>query len=269
MLKFLSLSSGSSGNCYFLTDGTSGLLVDAGVSLRRVRRELGVYGLDFSSFQAVLVTHDHLDHIRHLGTYCKRLAKPVYATPILQEALLRHSFTRDHISACRRDFSEGPNPILDGVEVQYFVVPHDATQTVGFSIDWSGSRFVLMTDIGRMTEEALAYARTADTVVIESNYDMGLLIGGDYPHELKMRICRGNGHLGNEACAEAILDFWHPSLRNIFLCHLSDNNNTPALAFKSADAALSSLFAEDGRCAREITGLFTLPRGRASRLFDL
>ena len=269
MLKFLSLSSGSSGNCYFLGDGASGLLIDAGISLRRVRRELGVYGLGFASFAAILMTHDHLDHIRHLGAYCKRLEKPVYATRVLHEALLRHTFTRDHITACRRDFSDGATPVLDGVAVRYFIVPHDATQTVGFAIDWKGHRFVLMTDAGRVTEEALEYARTADTVVIESNYDMGMLIGGGYPHELKMRICRGCGHLSNEECAEAILDFWHPGLRNIFLCHLSDNNNTPELAFASAAAALCSIRTEDGRSARDITGLHPLPRGRASQLFDL
>ncbi|MGI5847083.1 MAG: MBL fold metallo-hydrolase [Candidatus Cryptobacteroides sp.] len=269
MLKFLSLSSGSSGNCYFLTDGVSGLLIDAGVSPRRVRKELGAYGLGFNDFQAILVTHDHLDHIRYLGAFCKRFQKPVYATPLLHEAMLRHTFTRDFITPCRRVFSEGANHLSDGIELRYFVVPHDATQTVGFAIDWKGHRFVLMTDVGCMTQEAFSYAAAADTVVIESNYDMGMLISGNYPQELKMRICRGRGHLGNEECAEAILKFWHPGLRNIFLCHLSDNNNTPSLAFESAAAALSALSSEDGRSAREITALHTLPRGRASLFFEL
>lgn len=283
MLKFLSLSSGSSGNCYFLSNGSRGLLIDAGVSLRRLKRGLGEYGFGeygfgLDAFQAVLVTHDHLDHIRHLGSYCKRLRVPVFTTRTLQEALLRHTFTRDCMASCRHDLDEaGETRIFrelgcdggDGPSVHCFVVPHDATQTVGYAIHWEGRRFVLMTDMGRMTEEALEYGRSADTVVIESNYDMGMLIGGPYTHELKMRICQGNGHLSNEECARAIREFWHPGLRNLFLCHLSDNNNTPALACESAAAALRSIRTEDGGTAEERTRFEPLPRGRASRLFDL
>ena len=98
MLKFFSLSSGSCGNCYFLSDGRSGLLIDAGVSQRRLKKTLMEHGLGVDSFQAVLVTHDHLDHIRQLGSYCKHLKKPVYATAVLHEALSHHTFTRDYIS---------------------------------------------------------------------------------------------------------------------------------------------------------------------------
>ncbi len=290
MLNFLSLSSGSCGNCYFLSDGRAGLLIDAGVSVRRLKKNLAEHGLGIDSFHAVLVTHDHLDHIRHLGSYCRHLGKPVYATSVLHEALARHSFTRDRIADFRRILPEGGPfriPLLSSVSesglplVSHFIVPHDATQTVGYFIEWDGVCFFLMTDAGRVTDEAIEYARKADAVVFESNYDSGMLIGGPYTHELKMRICQGNGHLSNDECASAIRRFWHPGLKNLFLCHLSENNNTPALAFKSAAEALRSIKAggsikADGSIkaggsitAKDITNLQTLPRTRASAMFTL
>ena len=262
MMKFFSLSSGSCGNCYFLTDGEQGLVIDAGVSLRRLKRTLQERGFSLDSFQVILVTHDHLDHIRHLGSWCKHLSKPVYATPVLHEALAWHTFTCDWINPCRRCLGE-EETVLPGVRVRHFVVPHDATQTVGFYIVWNGFRFFLMTDAGRVTDEALRYASEADVVVFESNYDTGMLIGGSYPHELKMRICRGSGHLSNDECADAIRKFWHPGLKHIFLCHLSENNNTPELAYAAASEALRSVGGTG------ITALHTLPRDRASMVFNL
>ena len=274
MLRFMSFSSGSNGNCYFLHDGTSGIIIDAGVSLRRLKKYLTERGFSFDSFQAILVTHDHLDHIRHLGSWCKRLGKPVYATAVLHEALSRHTFTRDWIAPCRRILNEGETVVdlgtgQDGPSVRYFVVPHDATQTVGYFIEWNDVGFFLMTDAGRVTTEALEYASGADAVVFESNYDMGMLIGGPYPHELKMRICKGNGHLSNDECAEAVRRFWHPGLKNIFLCHLSENNNTPALAFEATAEALRSIPAGDGLSAKDITNLQTLPRTTPSQIYSL
>ena len=261
----------------FRSDGKAGIVIDAGVSLRRLKKNLTERGFSLDSFQAILVTHDHLDHIRHLGAWCKHLCKPVYATEILHEALATHTFTRDWIGPCRRTLSEGTEilhllpelPEQDCPCVRHFVVPHDATQTVGYFIEWQGVKFFLMTDAGRVTKEALEYASMADTLVFESNYDPGMLIGGPYTHELKMRICKGNGHLSNEECADAIRRVWHPGLKNIFLCHLSENNNTPDLAFAATAEMLDSIDAGNGQSAMQITNLRTLPRARASQVYFL
>ena len=274
MLRFFSFTSGSCGNCYYLTDGRGGLLVDAGVSLRRMKRVMGERGFTPFAFEAVLVTHDHLDHIRHLGSYCKHLGRPVYSTPVILDALSRHSFTMEYIGPYRRALVPGEPvriPLSGGATplVRPFIVPHDATQTVGYEIQWDGVRFVLMTDIGAMTPEALSYARTADAVVIESNYDLPMLLGGSYPQELKARIRSGNGHLSNAQCAQAVQDFWHPGLKHLFLCHLSENNNMPRLAFTSTEEALCSIALPQGGTARDVTSLQTLPRGIPSRVFTL
>lgn len=286
-VRFFSLSSGSCGNCYFLSleeegQHTAGIVIDAGVSLRRMKKELAAKGYGLDSFSAILVTHDHLDHIRHLGSYCKHMQKPVFATPVLHRALAQHTFTQEWIGGCRRELSDsGWNVIVpDKIFAKYFIVPHDATQTVGYAL-WIGDhKFVIMTDIGEMTAEALAFARNADTVVIESNYDMGMLLTGPYAYELKMRICKGCGHLCNDKCAEAIKLFCNPGLKHIHLCHLSENNNTPELAYAASASALESLDYQQSYdrsgvfvrtqngCTHTVT-LSTLPRQTASTLFTL
>ena len=268
MIRFLSFTSGSCGNCALLLSGAPGaergILVDAGVSLRRMRKVLQEHHLDYDCLDAVLVTHDHLDHIRHLGAYCKKLCLPVYAPAQLHAALTQHTFTRDWIGPCRRELRTGEwMPLTPAMEVRAFEVPHDATQTLGYALRIGAHRFVLMTDLGQLTDEALSLAREADTVVIESNYDVDMLLGGSYPHVLKMRICQGAGHLSNDACAEAVGRFWHPGLKNLFLCHLSENNNTPQKALAATSAQLRALGAET------TTVLRLLPRYVATPLFNL
>ena len=269
-IRFKSFSSGSCGNCYYLgavEDGVTkaGVLIDAGVSLRRVRKELAVDKMTTDDFQSILITHDHFDHVRALGSYCKYLRKPVYSTDVLHKAMSSNLFTREYIAANRRVLQEGWNDVIPGqVRARYFVVPHDATQTVGYNIDFINYnfKFVIITDAGRITPEALEYAADANAVVIESNYDGHMLEHGPYPQVLKDRIRGGNGHLSNADCAQAISRFVHPGLRNVFLCHLSENNNTPEAAHKSARNALDSAGRQDVR-------LVTLPRQLPSRLFTL
>lgn len=264
MIKFMSLSSGSCGNCYYLGNEKEGIIIDAGVSLRRLKKVFQEYNLSLDSVMGVLVTHDHLDHIRHLGSFCKRLSKPVYTAETIHNALARHTFTAPTIGPCRRVLAEGEWNKIGAINVRYFVVPHDATQTVGYAIEIEGHKFVIMTDIGRMTDEAVEYARAADTVVVESNYDIDMLMSGPYTYELKMRIVQGCGHLSNDECASAIRRFWHQDLRNLFLCHLSENNNTHDLAYKSAACALEQLGVKKGTVA-----LRCLPRQYPSQVFVL
>ena len=271
MIRFLSFTSGSCGNCSYLgyepEDGGRpyGILIDAGISLRRMNAIFRSHNLSFESIDAVLITHDHGDHIRNLGSYCKKLSLPVWATTDLHDALSHHYLTRDYIAPCRRDFVPGEeNEVAPGISVRYFVVPHDATETVGFRIEMpDGHRFVLMTDLGHVTPEAMAFAREAETLVIESNYDVDMLFGGDYPYVLKMRIAQ-TAHLSNDACAEAVRKAWHPGLRNLFLCHLSGNNNTPSLALAATRAALEGIGVDPASVRLRV-----LPRAEATPLLNL
>ncbi|MCD8313710.1 MAG: MBL fold metallo-hydrolase [Bacteroidales bacterium] len=265
MIRFMSLSSGSCGNCYFIGTEDAGILIDAGVSLRRLKKGLEEAGLSMNSFSSILVTHDHADHIRHLGSYCKKLLRPVYTTDVLRRALSTHTFTRDYFPDFAKTLETGQWNEIDGFRVRYFVVPHDATQTVGYAIIIGSYKIVIMTDVGRVTDEAIAFARQADTVIVESNYDIDMLMGGSYPADLKVRISDGTGHLSNDDCAGAILRFLHPELRHIFLCHLSENNNTPKLAYDCSAAVLEQACADWPRTP----ALSCLPRTYPSKLFIL
>ena len=265
MMRFVSFSSGSCGNCSLLLGPHSGLMIDAGVGIRHIKKELENLHLDYSAISAILVTHDHGDHIRSLGSFCKRLSVPVWTSATLHQALLWHPYTRDWIGPCRQDLLQGVwNPVTEDFDVQYFVVPHDATECLGFAIRCGEELFVLMTDMGHVTPEALSWASQASTVVIESNYDLDMLLGGSYPEVLKKRISHGIGHLSNDACAEAIPQFLHNGLRNLFLCHLSGNNNTPELAYDSARAALVAAGVEQGAISLRV-----LKRGISSPLLVL
>lgn len=294
-MRFISFTSGSCGNCYWLgpdADGASGsaagvdgvcgaraasgagvsgvcgagagILIDAGASMRRVKKVMLDNGLSLDDISAILVTHDHLDHIHFLGTFCKYRRPKVCTTAKLHGALARHTFTRDHIGACRHVLQEGEWNEVNGYKIRFFEVPHDATQTVGYAVVCpDGHLFVLMTDLEHVPAEAMALAKEADTVVIESNYDYDMLVNGPYPPELKQRILK-QGHLCNDDTAAAIREFWHPGLKNLFLCHLSGNNNTPRLAYDCASAALGSIGVEKGT-----VHLRTLERGKASPLINL
>ena len=264
-IKFKSFSSGSCGNCYFIgifhENGKCecGVLVDAGISPRRLKKEMAADGLDYSSFDGILVTHDHFDHIRSLGSYCKHIRKPVWVTEKLGNAMESHHITGEYFHECRHTLNEGWNEIVPGrISARYFAVPHDAAQTLGYAIVLDGYRFVIMTDMGEVPKEAMDLAKQADTVVIESNYDPEMLRNGPYPKELQDRIRSSHGHLSNCQCAAAIAEFAHEGLRNVFLCHLSEHNNTPALAHDCSRPVLEAS-----------VRLVPLPRQSASPLFLL
>lgn len=234
MARFLSLSSGSNGNCYYIGDESSGMLVDAGIGIRTLKQRLENAGIGLDAIRMLLVTHDHTDHIRGIGSIAKRLSVPVYTTSVLHNALIRRSEMQEALSGCRRILRPGLEMNVGAYSFTAFEVPHDATQTLGYKIRAAGVTIVFMTDLGRVPEHAIGHCLDADYVVIESNYDMDMLIHGAYPPELKARVMSDRGHLSNDMCAEAIRKFLHPGLKGIFLCHLSQDNNTPEIALKEA-----------------------------------
>jgi len=143
------------------------------------------------------------------------------------------------------------------------VVPHDATETVGYYIDFFGETFTFLTDLGAPTEDAVKYAKIANNLIVESNYDVDMLLTGTYTKELKMRIMQDHGHLSNEQTASLIRRAYHKELKNIYLCHLSQNNNTPDLAYGYAEDALHTL----GLKVKSDVMLHCLPRCQPSSKF--
>ena len=240
-LIFRCFASGSSGNCYYLGPRTRGVLIDAGISARSIQKYLREMDLDFQNIMGVLVTHDHADHIRAVGTLGERVKLPIYSTAEIHEGIDRNYGVREKLRTSRRFFNKGEEWELFGMKINTFGIEHDSTDCLGYCIDYMGQRFVLMTDCGSANAEMESYIRTANHLVIEANHDEHMLLNGPYPTYLKERILSPQGHQSNDVCGELIERNWHPDLRNVWLCHLSLENNDPQVAFNTVASYLAEI----------------------------
>ena len=240
-LIFRSFASGSSGNCYYLGTREQGVLIDAGISARQIQKCLREMGMDFQNIRGVLITHDHADHIRAVGTLGERVKLPIYTTAEIHEGIDRNYGVREKLRTSRRYFIKGQEWDLFGMKINTFGIEHDSTDCLGYCIDYMDQRFVLMTDCGSVNEEMEAYIRTANHLVIEANHDEHMLLNGPYPTYLKERILSPQGHQSNDTCGELLERNWHPDLRNVWLCHLSLENNDPELAFNTVASYLAEI----------------------------
>ncbi|MFA5713514.1 MAG: MBL fold metallo-hydrolase [Bacteroidales bacterium] len=261
-MRFISLSSGSSGNSYFLGDDTLSLLIDAGIGIRTIKKGLSNYDISTEEIEFILITHDHSDHIKHVKSLSRRLQKPVISTGAILKAIDSAPPHKNEKSWFWREIEKEVGYTIKGVDIIAFEVPHDGVDNLGFFIDFRGEKFTFITDLGEVTEKVLYYASRSNHLILESNYDCKMLEESSYPSVLKERIRGRKGHLSNSEAAAAIKKIYHPGVKNIFLCHLSENCNTPTLAFTAAAEALKEV--EGG----EKINLFPLPR-RGHQSFNI
>ncbi|NDV94629.1 MBL fold metallo-hydrolase [Dysgonomonas sp. 521] len=260
--KFFSLGSGSSGNCYYLGTNEYGILIDAGVGIRAIQKALREYGVSFDKIIAVLVTHDHADHIKTVGCLGDKYNIPVYATETVHSGILRNRAVRASLTQSRRVIEKEQPFSIREFQITAFEVPHDSIDNVGYHIQFDGQTFVLVTDAGCITDKIREYASKANHLVIEANYDEYMLQAGKYPYYLKQRIGNGMGHLSNRLSAEFIASIYNENMQNIWLCHLSQDNNHPEIAFKAVEQALSA----NGIAAGKDVKVETLSRFKVSGL---
>ena len=241
MLKFISFGSGSSGNCYYLGTDTDGLMIDMGVGIRTLKKHMKDYGVQIGSVHHLLVTHDHADHIKSVGSFCHDYHIPVYATSRVHHGI-EHNYcvTRKVAPEMKKALESGEQVTLGDFVVRPFPIPHDATENVGYEIEVEGVVFVIMTDIGMITDDIRKIITKANYLVIEANHDVQMLNDGPYPEYLKKRILSGSGHLSNTECGEALAENMSEGLRHVWLCHLSEENNHPELARKTVESILRS-----------------------------
>lgn len=239
MLKFISIGSGSSGNCYYLQTAGDALLIDAGVGIRTLKKHLHNNGIRLESVNHILITHDHADHVKSVGVISSEYKIPVYAISEVHDGIGRNycvprKIPADNVRVIRKDERIRLGDFL----VTPFAVPHDSSGNVGYRIQVDDITFCLMTDVGHVTEDMQQYIAEANYLVIEANYDVEMLKNGPYPQHLKVRIDGPTGHLSNIACGEAIANYATTQLRHVWLCHLSEENNHPVLALKTVEQTL-------------------------------
>lgn len=239
-IKFLSLASGSSGNCYYLGTDTYGILIDAGIGIRSIKKILKEYGLVFEQIQAVFVTHDHADHIKAVGTLGEKYGIPIYATPETHKGINKSYCMTEKLSTSVRYIHKEEPIQLKDFKITAFEVPHDGTDNVGYCIEINEHTFSFLTDMGCITPTAAQYICKSNHLIIEANYDEEMLKMGPYPQYLKERITGNFGHMCNKDTAEFIAENFNDNLKHIWLCHLSKDNNHPELAYKTVEFILRS-----------------------------
>jgi len=261
---FLSLASGSSGNCYYIGTSSYGILVDAGIGVRQIKKILKEYGIGLEKILAVLVTHDHADHIKSVGCLGETLNIPVYTTEQIHAGIHRSRYVEEVLVHCRRVIEKDTPFLIRDFKITAFEVPHDGSDNVGYSIEYKDRTFVIVTDAGHITDTACRYVCKANYLVIEANYDEEMLRTGTYPSFLKERVSSPTGHLSNRYTAEFLAKHYTPALENIWLCHLSRDNNHPELAYKTVEFRM---FQEGIRVGKDVA-LVALKRISPSEMYE-
>jgi phosphoribosyl 1,2-cyclic phosphodiesterase len=238
------LGSGSAGNCAYVETPRARVLIDAGFSLRQIRKRLALIGRTPENLTGILVTHEHSDHVQGLAQLSEKLRIPVYCNRPTQEAIEYQIKAR---LVCRL-FSTGATFELEDLLVETFSIPHDAQDPVGFLLKSDVGNIGFLTDLGHATRLALERIRKANVLVLESNHDVKLL--QDCPHRpwsLKQRILSRHGHLCNEAAADVAEQIMSSELQHLFLAHLSRECNRPQLAFQVMQRRLEKIGAHHVR----------------------
>lgn len=263
-IRFISLASGSSGNCYYLGTETYGVLIDAGIGIRTIKKTLRDINVAMETIRAVFITHDHADHIKAVGYLGEKLHIPVYTTARIHEGINKSYCVTEKLHSCVCCLEKEKPMELEDFRITSFEVPHDGTDNVGYCFEIDGKTFSFLTDLGEITSTAARYICKANYLIIEANYDEEMLRMGRYPQYLKERISSPTGHMCNADTADFLAENISEHLRYIWLCHLSKDNNHPELAYKTVEWKLKS----KGIIVGKDVQLLALKRSTPSELYE-
>ncbi|SFK10330.1 Phosphoribosyl 1,2-cyclic phosphodiesterase [Halobacillus dabanensis] len=235
-LRFSVLASGSTGNAFYIESGEERILVDAGLSGKKMEGLLDQVGIDPQTLSRILVTHEHSDHIKGLGIMARRYQLPIYANEKTWNAM------EDKIGKISLDqkfhFSMEETMTFGGLDVESFAVSHDAADPMFYTFHQDGRKVALVTDLGYVSERIKKTVEGADAYIFESNHDVSMLRMGRYPWNVKRRILGDSGHVSNEDCALALTDLITDQTKRVYLAHLSLDNNMKDLAHMSVKNVL-------------------------------
>lgn len=240
-MELCSIASGSSGNCIYVGTEDTHLLVDAGISKKRIEEGLAGIDIDPEKLSGILITHEHSDHISGLGVLVRKYHIPIYATPETVHGIFHGS----HVGRIEPELFHYVEPeeafMIGDVEVKPFSVPHDAANPVGYTFQSEGRKVGVATDIGMFTESIVRNLTGVHALLLEANHDIHMLEAGTYPYYLKRRILGDRGHLSNENSGILLSKIWSRELKHVFLGHLSEENNFPDLAYESVRLELKKV----------------------------
>ena len=235
MFKFCNLYSGSSGNCSFVETDETKLLIDCGVSSKKLEEALNSVGTSVKDIDGILISHEHTDHIKGLAAICKKYNIPIYANS--------PTFTNIKINIpeeIKNKFTTNEKFEIGDIKIFPFSIPHDAADPCGFNLFYNNKKLTIATDIGHIDNKLLHNLDESNFLLLEANYEPNMLKCSRYPYMLKKRILGPNGHLSNDDAAMAITELSKQGIRNIMLGHLSEQNNFPELAYQTVVNSLIS-----------------------------
>ena len=238
MLNFCSLYSGSSGNSLFVQTENTRLLIDVGVSSKKVEEALHSINVEPSSINAVLITHEHSDHVQGLGTFSKKYNIPIYANQETIDNMPTQIGKIDEKNINK--FKVSDKFYIGDIDIKSFSIPHDAANPCGFNIFKDNKKISIATDIGHMDNRIINSLEESHFILLESNYDPEILKYSSYPYNLKSRIAGPNGHLSNAMAGKTLSYLLKSGLKSAMLVHLSKENNFPELAYKTVVEELIS-----------------------------
>ena len=228
------LASGSKGNAIYISDGFTAILIDAGLSATEIKRRLKSRGLNPKDLNAILVTHEHSDHIQAVGVLSRQLKLPIYLNRSIEKKVSSGNSLHD-----MRTFNSGSTFQINNLAVHPFAVSHDAADPVGFTIGQNGSRIGVATDLGTVTPHVKENLKHCHLLILEANHDPDMLINGPYPWHLKRRIRSRSGHLSNGQSKRLLMELQHKGLEHVILAHLSQTNNAPQKVLAEVSEALT------------------------------
>lgn len=261
-MEIHTLASGSSGNCLLASAGGAHVLIDAGISCRRVTTALAALGVRPEELAGVLITHEHTDHVSGLATLTKKYALPVYTSPGTARRLCYRIAALEDLV---RPVAPGDSLNIGPFGVETFPTSHDAAQPMGFALTHGGRKAAVVTDLGYVTDEVRSGVQGAHLLVCEANHDVDWLESGSYPYYLKARILGNKGHLSNEAGAALACWCVEAGAATVLLAHLSAENNTPARALQVAQ----DMFRRAGIDPERDVVLSAAPRGELSPAYSV
>lgn len=235
-VKFCSIASGSSGNCIYVATDHTRILIDAGISGKKIEAGLAALSESGEKIDALFITHEHMDHIKGAGIFSRRFDIPIYATMGTWQAM--ESQLGHIIPQNKRFVYEEEACVINDICVKPFQIPHDAAEPVGYRIETEKTAVAIATDIGHVTETVKENISGCKLILLEANHDEEMVKKGSYPWHLKQRILGAKGHLSNHTAGALLSEVMSGKTEHVFLGHLSDENNTPHLAFDTVEQVL-------------------------------
>jgi len=232
-MRLVSIASGSSGNCIYVGSESTHLLVDAGISNKRIEQGLSEIGLKGSEINGIVITHEHSDHTKGLGVLARKYGVPIYGTPETLEEISKMKYLGEYPPELFRSFQPDVDFSVGDLEVKPFRIDHDAANPVAYRIQHGKKSVAVATDMGHYDQYIIDHLQGLDALLVESNHDVKMLETGPYPYYLKRRILGDHGHLSNENAGRLLGYILHDRLKYILLGHLSKENNYEELAYET------------------------------------